>query len=69
LDQLAIKYLGILGLRFHGISIEELLKKLHIKAEFSSPYKQRYSKELFDRMLIEGFKESHFHLRQEIILT
>lgn len=60
-DMLAVKCLGVLGLRYHGISLQELLEKLTIKSNPLGKVLHTHSKELFDRMLNEGFQESHLH--------
>jgi len=56
-DKLAIECLGILGLRYQGISLEELLQKLHIPTKL----RLSYSKQAFEKMLCEGFQEAHLH--------
>ncbi len=58
-DMLAIKCLGILGLRNHGLSMEELLEISCIHTQIPLP-KSR-SKQLFKKMLAEGFQEMHLH--------
>jgi hypothetical protein len=60
-DRLAIKCLGVLGLRFLGISLQELFEKINIKFNSFSERIQPYSKQLFARMLDEGFQEAHLH--------
>jgi len=60
-DMLAIKCLGVLGLRFHGISLQELCEKLLIPTNCFGNSIHIHSKELFERMLSEGFQESHMH--------
>jgi hypothetical protein len=63
-DMLAIKCLGILGLKFHGISLQELFEKLAIKSNPLGNAIHNHSKELFDRMLNEGFQESHLYKKK-----
>jgi hypothetical protein len=60
-DLLAIKCLGVLGLRNQGISVEGLLTMLKIKANLPPRYLQSHSKKVFERMLNEGFQEAHLH--------
>lgn len=55
-DMLAIKCLGVLGLRYQGISMQALLEKINNKAN-----KQTHSKQLFEKLLNEGFQEAHLH--------
>lgn len=63
-DMLAIKCLGVLGLRYHGISLQELFEKLVIKSNSLGNSIQTHSKVLFERMLDEGFQESHLHRKK-----
>lgn len=60
-DMLAIKCLGVLGLRYHGISLQELFEKLALKSNLPGNALHTHSKELFDRMISEGFQESPLH--------
>lgn len=63
-DMLAIKCLGVLGLRYHGISLQELFDKLTINLNPLGNAIHTHSKKLFDRMLNEGFQESHLHKKK-----
>jgi hypothetical protein len=68
-DMLAIKCLGVLGLRYQGLSLQELFTKLHISINhLPSRYIQAHSKEVFERMLIEGFQEAHLHKKNSAVL-
>ncbi len=60
-DQLAIKCLGVLGLRRQGMSMQELFEKLKLKTNLPNRYLQTRSKQHFEKMLNEGFQESHLH--------
>jgi hypothetical protein len=59
-DGLAIKSLGAIGLRHHSISLEEVLNKQRINLNLP----QKYSKAFFEKMLGEGFRESHLYLHK-----
>lgn len=59
-DGLAIKCLGAIGLRHLSISLEELFEKQCINVKLP----QRYSKGFFEKMLGEGFRDSHLYLQK-----
>ena len=59
-DGLAIKCLGALGLRHHSISLEKLFEQLSINHNLP----QRYSNSFFEKMLGEGFRDSHLYLQK-----
>jgi hypothetical protein len=61
-DALAAKCLGVLGLRQHGISVQELLENAHIKSSVGHPLSKQY----FDKMLNEGFSEAAMHKTQKV---
>ncbi len=61
-DLLAIKCLGVLGMRYQSISLEELLEKTHLKANCPS----RYSKRTFEKMLGEGSQEAHLYRKTDV---
>ncbi len=63
-DMHAIKCLGVLGLKFHGISLQELFEKLVIKSNPLGNSIHAHSKELFGRMVNEGFQESLLHRKK-----
>lgn len=58
-DGLAIKSLGAIGLRHRSVSLGEVFEELRIN--FNLP--PRYSKVFFEKMLIEGFRDSHLYVR------
>ncbi len=60
-DILAIKCLGVLGLRYQGLSMEGLFEILHMNTNISGRYNQTRSKKTFERMLNEGFQEANLH--------
>ena len=62
-DKAAIKALGVLGLSFQGISVEELLEKGGIKRKENLKLPQRFTKKWFQQVLAEGFSEQGLWLR------
>jgi hypothetical protein len=55
-DLLAIKCLGVLGLK--GVSLQDLLEQFKIG---SNRHYKNHSRELFEKMLNRGLVESHLH--------
>ncbi len=58
-DALAVKYVGALGLRHRSISLQKLLEQKNIKIKLEP----KYSDDIFQKMLNEGFRDSPFLLR------
>lgn len=56
-DLLAIKCLGVLGLRYLGISIQELFKKCNISSNLPSRYIQNHSKKILNECLLKGLQK------------
>lgn len=61
-DGLAIKCLGALGLRHCSLSLEALFTLVKI----NHPLPPRYSKAYFDKMLQEGFRDSHLYQKHKV---
>lgn len=60
-DGLAIKSLGAIGLRHQSISLGEIFGELRIN--FNLPH--RYSKIFSEKMLVEGFRDSHLYVQSK----
>lgn len=59
-DALAVKYMGALGLRHRSISLQKLLEQRGIKTKLE----HKYSDNVFQKMLDEGFRDAQFLLRK-----
>lgn len=62
-DRMAIKALGLLGLRSRGVSVEELLSNLQALPTKSKKVDTQYTKKYFEKALTEGFSEQALWLK------
>ncbi len=63
-DRAAIKALGVLGLSYQGISVEELLKNSGINHKGN--FHQHFKKKWFQQILAEGLSEQHLWLKSPV---
>lgn len=62
-DKAAVKALGVLGLGFQGVSVEELLIHTGAKRKGNSHLPMHFTKKWFQKILVEGFSEQHLWLK------
>lgn len=62
-DRAAIKALGVLGLGFRGISVEEILKSSGTKRKGNLNFPVKLTKKWFQQILTEGLSEQHLWLK------